>query len=93
MLFEALSVVLGPYVLLCLARALAGLGRLPGDFSYGVYVYAFPCQQMLAALLGKDLQPWSFFGLSLLLVLPLGVASWYLVERPALAWAARLDQR
>jgi len=92
-LFEAISLVLGPYGLLCLAQGLGGLGRLPGDFSYGVYVYAFPCQQMLAALLGKHLQPWSFFGLSLLLVLPLGVASWFWVERPALAWASRLDQR
>ena len=56
------------------------------DRSYGVYLYAFPVQQMLACL-SPHLNHW----LSLILVLPatwtLAGWSWHFVERPALRWA------
>jgi peptidoglycan/LPS O-acetylase OafA/YrhL len=56
-----------------------------GDFSYGIYIYAFPVQQALVSVLG--------FGHSYMLMLPVSLActmvcavfSWYVVERPALA--------
>jgi peptidoglycan/LPS O-acetylase OafA/YrhL len=52
-----------------------------GDFSYGLYLYAFPIQQMILASLGTRLSFLSFVGLSLLLSLVAGILSWYLVER------------
>jgi len=57
--------------------------RLPADFSYGLYIYAFPIQQVLAGhgALG--------FWLSLACTLPLAAASWFLVERPALGLKPR----
>jgi len=66
-----------------------------GDYSYGIYIYAFPVQQTLMQLLGPErLGPWAFAGLTLACVAPLAAASWLLVERPALSlkgWArARL---
>jgi peptidoglycan/LPS O-acetylase OafA/YrhL len=52
--------------------------RLPGDVSYGLYIYACPLQQVLAQA-GR-----LSFASSLLLTLPFAIASWVLVERPAL---------
>jgi peptidoglycan/LPS O-acetylase OafA/YrhL len=75
-----------PYCLLWLAFAdLPWLRRLarPGDVSYGVYIYAFPVQQLLAAH-RPNMDPW----LSLLLTVPVTYAvalvSWRLVEKPSL---------
>jgi peptidoglycan/LPS O-acetylase OafA/YrhL len=72
-----------------------------GDFSYGVYIYAWPVQQTLALY---GLYRWgvlAFLLLSIVATLPLAVASWYLVERPALslkgispsAWSNRLTSQ
>lgn len=54
------------------------------DFSYGVYLYAFPVQQTLAAL------DWQRFGIGTfiltagILVVPLAAFSWYVIEEPAM---------
>ena len=63
------------------------LGRLTrsGDYSYGLYIYAFPIQQSLAYLL-----PQLDFRLYLLIcalaTLTLAVGSWHLVEKRALTF-------
>ena len=69
-----------------------GLARTPyvartarfGDFSYGLYLYAFPVQQLV-------IDEWGVRGttVNFLVVLAItsvfAVLSWHLVERPALA--------
>ncbi len=57
------------------------------DISYGVYIYAFPVQQLLVyagahrfGLVGYDV-------LAALVTAAVAVLSWRLVERPALHWA------
>lgn len=55
--------------------------RLPGDFSYGIYLYAFPVQQLLLQFT-PDVR-WTVLGFTLAaagLTLPLAVASWCWVE-------------
>lgn len=54
------------------------------DVSYGVYVYAFPVQQLLAVFGLSFLGPVLFSGVSLAITLALAIASWFLIERPAL---------
>ncbi|UOQ59923.1 acyltransferase [Leucobacter rhizosphaerae] len=54
------------------------------DVSYGVYVYAFPVQQLLAVFGLAFLGPWAFSFAALAVTAVFAVASWYLVERPAL---------
>jgi peptidoglycan/LPS O-acetylase OafA/YrhL len=58
--------------------------RAPVDLSYGLYIYSFPLQQMLAERSQLSLAT------SLALTLPFALASWLLVEKPALRLKARL---
>lgn len=54
------------------------------DYSYGIYIYAFPTQQTLAAL---GVHHWgmpAYIAASALVTTVLAAASWHLVERPAL---------
>lgn len=54
------------------------------DFSYGIYIYAFPAQQLLSQLGAQSMGVWVYSLLAALITLPLAVASFYLIERPAL---------
>ena len=82
-----------PYMVLCFGRmsmpVLRRAGRF-GDLSYGMYLYAFPVQQVI---LGARPD----FGYPILacmvLTVPLAVLSWHLVERPALLLGVRLRAR
>ena len=58
--------------------------RFANDISYGVYVYAFPVQQVLATLgVSKwGILPFALMGLAC--TIPIAVASWFLIEKPAM---------
>jgi peptidoglycan/LPS O-acetylase OafA/YrhL len=75
-----------------LAYALVGAGALlkariwhpANDVSYGMYIYAFPSQQLLASA-GLAAAPVALFMVaSALLTLPMAALSWFGIERPAL---------
>lgn len=55
-----------------------------GDYSYGVYVYAFPLQQALVALI-PNISIWQLMLLSSVMVVLLAVLSWHFLEKKALA--------
>jgi peptidoglycan/LPS O-acetylase OafA/YrhL len=84
--------IAGTYLIFYAAYASPGWLKSVGsknDISYGVYLYAFPLQQLYYsyAVRGKlPMNPW--FGLAV--VLPLGIAcgwlSWLYVEKPAKQW-------
>jgi len=60
------------------------------DFSYGIYLYAWPVQQVLVAY---DLQRhglWIFNITAMAASLALAMVSWFVVERPATEWARRV---
>jgi len=70
--------------------ALRAYNRL-GDYSYGVYIFAFPVQQVVMTL-HPGLDPLGLTAWAALPTLALAVASWHLVEEGALAhkdWLAR----
>jgi len=70
------------------ARALAGLG----DYSYGVYIYAFPVQQSVLYLY-PSLPMAAYVGLSMAITFALAAASWHWIERRALAFKPRKRDR
>lgn len=55
-----------------------------GDTSYGLYIWAFPVQQVVVQVAGNDADPWLVTGVATPIVWLLALASWRLVERPAL---------
>ena len=54
-----------------------------GDYSYGLYIYAFPVQGLVVALAGP-MSPAANIALALPLTLGLAILSWHLVEKPCL---------
>ena len=89
---EVGAVVLAPYVVLCLAYGTHAYVRLPsriGDYSYGAYVYGFPVQQTISFLM-YPIGGWLMFALATPLTMLLAIASWHVVERPALNIKHRL---
>jgi peptidoglycan/LPS O-acetylase OafA/YrhL len=76
----------GAYLVLYLAflpSRLSGFARY-GDFSYGVYIYAFPVQQCVTWMLGGHVAWWVNAAVSLPVVVALAVLSWHLVEKRTL---------
>ncbi len=55
-----------------------------GDFSYGIYIYAFLVQQALISLSGNSLLPLQLLLYSLPITLLFAALSWHLVEKNAL---------
>jgi peptidoglycan/LPS O-acetylase OafA/YrhL len=90
-----LSAITIPYAVLTI-----GLARTPyvartarfGDFSYGLYLYAFPVQQLVIDVWGVHGTAANFL-VVLAITLLLAVLSWHLVERPALALKDALLRR
>ena len=79
---------------LCLAPLVLHLAYLPGgrlrafndwgDFSYGVYIYAFPIQQTLAQFF-PAMSLLAMVAASSLFTIAVAVSSWYGIEKRALA--------
>ena len=63
--------------------------RLPGDFSYGVYVFGWPIQQILVVLFPGLSVP-QHIALALLLTVPVAALSWFAVEKPSIEIGRRL---
>ena len=85
----ALVFLATPVWFLALPLAVVRLGaldlpKLRADLSYGLYIYSFPLQQWLAQQHQLNLIT------SVLVTLPFALASWFLVEKPALRLKARL---
>ena len=63
--------------------ALRSAGRF-GDLSYGIYLYAWPVQQALVMVLGRETDVALLMALSLAVTVFCALASWHLVEKRAL---------
>jgi peptidoglycan/LPS O-acetylase OafA/YrhL len=55
-----------------------------GDFSYGIYLYGWPIQQLLMMYAGRVLNVYGLFIVAMALVLPAAAFSWFCIERPFL---------
>lgn len=52
-----------------------------GDFSYGIYLYAYPIQQLIVHAFGRTVDPHLLFALAAPPTAAAGILSWYAVER------------
>jgi peptidoglycan/LPS O-acetylase OafA/YrhL len=86
-----------PYAILVFAYRAPAIFRRFGnrrDLSYGIYVYAFPVQQVVTYYALKAGAGWfPVLALSSIATLVLAGLSWRYVERPALDWKVRLITR
>jgi peptidoglycan/LPS O-acetylase OafA/YrhL len=76
--------IAGGYLVFWLAFAkwlkLSRFGKF-GDFSYGIYLYAFPIQQLLRQWIGGRLNAYELFAIAWPASVVAGILSWHLVER------------
>ncbi len=76
-----------PYLVIHFAYIKIGrlhnFGRF-GDFSYGIYVFAFPVQQIIMNSYGSGIGIPAFIAMSFCITLILAILSWHFVENPAL---------
>jgi peptidoglycan/LPS O-acetylase OafA/YrhL len=67
------------------------------DLSYGIFLFGWPIQQMLSSRHVFVHDPYLSFLAALVLVVPLAMFSWFVVERPCLRmahrWAGELRER
>ena len=86
--FRFLFPLAGSYLLLFLAfwpaLPLQRFGRY-GDFSYGLYVFAYPIQQAIVQVAGPGVPIPLFFILAFVPTVLLAALSWHFIEAPALA--------
>lgn len=90
------TVLAFPTLVLVLAYGAIWLGYVPkgavrrfnrlGDYSYGIYIYAFPLQGFAVWVWGP-LDPFWNIALALPMVCICAAASWHWIERPALDYA------
>jgi peptidoglycan/LPS O-acetylase OafA/YrhL len=88
-LFNYSFPIFGTYLVFYLAfetrLKLTNFGKY-GDFSYGIYIYAFPLQQVMNHLFNNQLSPLENFLLTFPVTLMFAIVSWYLVEKRALKY-------
>jgi peptidoglycan/LPS O-acetylase OafA/YrhL len=84
-----------PYLVIYLAYApiplISRFGKY-GDFSYGMYIYAFPFQQLTVYLLGHEIGVFWLTAISLAPTLLLAILSWHLIEAPAMKLKQRFSR-
>lgn len=92
-LFLVTYLIALPYLLLCLVFLPQGAIRKynqVGDYSYGVYIYAFPIQQFL--MMGWIASLTGLICASFVLTLVMAALSWHAIEKPALALRERVRE-
>ena len=86
--FMLTSIICLPYIILYIGnKSSYPFNKISkyGDFSYGLYIYAFPVQQTIAYFI-HGISAIAMFMLSLLLIFPLAILSWKLIESKALGY-------
>lgn len=87
-----------PFIIIATAYAVFWIAYVPrglvlnfnrlGDYSYGVYIYHFPIEQLLMHFIG-GFTPFTLFLATLPLSLICAVTSWVLIEKPSLGLVPR----
>lgn len=86
--FNTIGVIAGAYFILFLAawlpKRLHWIGR-KNDYSYGIYIYGFLAQQVLAYMLVYKLGFWPFVLISWIVTFVMAWLSWHFIEKRAMS--------
>lgn len=67
--------------------------KLPGDISYGLYLYAYPMQQTVIALFGAGIGATMVSAFALPLAVGCAILSWKWIEKPALSFRKKQREK
>ena len=81
--FFYLAIVYGVFVAAFIPAGRIRLYNRIGDYSYGIYIYAFPLQQLIVWY-RPGASAHDVFVLAMILTMSLACFSWHLIEKPAL---------
>ncbi|KAB7668459.1 acyltransferase family protein [Bacillus sp. B1-b2] len=85
--FQIAFSVFGTYLIMYLAFSYTNVFHnfsKYGDFSYGLYIYAFPIQQLITMTFNNEISPYFNFIIALPLTLIFAIFSWHIIEKPAI---------
>jgi peptidoglycan/LPS O-acetylase OafA/YrhL len=82
--FMQIAAIPGLVIVIANIRAVTNRAGAWGDFTYGIYIFTFPVQQMIISLNNSAINPYLLFAEAMLVVVPLAVMSWYFVEKKCL---------
>jgi peptidoglycan/LPS O-acetylase OafA/YrhL len=77
-----------PFIVLMFAHKQLVLNKAGqwGDFTYGVYLFSFPIQQIIVFVCKNQIKPYTLFALTMLISLPIAVCSWHFFEKKILQY-------
>ena len=80
---QPVQVILIPMLVICIAhlKGITNRAGVYGDFTYGIYIFSFPVQQMLIAKHAVNNNPLNLFLLTMAIVVPAAFVSWHLLEK------------
>ncbi|MFT8245600.1 acyltransferase family protein [Roseomonas sp. BN140053] len=88
--FSLIYLVSWPAFVVALAFSMTRMAWLNEyDFSYGLYLYSFPVQQLIVHVLGKEISVLTLTALATAVALCLAMVSWFVIEKPALMLKGR----
>ncbi len=84
---QSIQVLLIPFLINAIAHIKAPTNHIGkyGDFTYGIYIFSFPVQQMLIASKTLNENPYELFFFTLMIVIPIAVLSWHFIEKKMLS--------
>ncbi len=84
---KSFHIILIPFIVIMIAHLKGSTNKAGryGDFTYGIYAFSFPVQQILISTkLIKD-SPLNLFFITLLIVIPIAILTWHMMEKKMLA--------
>jgi len=90
---KLITLLFYPYIIIAIGSVIrTRFFSKSGDYSYGMYIYAFPVQQTLVHFFKSDLNAYTLLVFSFLLTLMLSIVSWHLYEKKILTLKYKKDR-
>lgn len=83
---KTIQIISIPFLVIMIAHLKGFTNRagMYGDFTYGIYAFSFPVQQMLIASKLKVNYPLTLYIFTLLIVVPIAILTWHFMEKKLL---------